>query len=177
MTISARDLLNTIKTGTALRSLTPVEGEGVPQGLFVKALAFAEHMEIEACGDAIEAAWTEMRTAQKADAGDIKHEIVLLSIAMTLSHGVVDAAGDKVLFVEDPLPDGWMSFDKAAKSLSGVQEDKPKNVDQMWDAVCRCMAYIPSPAMLMLFKAIRDAGRKRSAEMGKDSAATPSPGS
>lgn len=165
-----------LKSTTALKAMTPVSGDGVPPGLYVKALTFGERLEIESVAPIIEETWEQLR-GNKDDAEGLAAEKMYVGIALTLAHAVVAEDGVKPFLEAASVPKDWKTLQEVEALKHPTSEGETIVIDQTlrpvvekhWIAVCNLMEYIVPPVMIKLLKAAREAGYERDASMGKGS--------
>lgn len=183
-TTPARTLLALLKSTTALKAMTPVSGDGIPPGLYVKALTFGERLEIESVAPIIEAAWERMR-GSAGDPEGLAAEKMYVGISLTLAHAVVAEDGVKPFLEAEAVPEDWKSLQEVESLQHSttpgetikIDSSLRPVVDKHWIAVCNLMEYIVPPAMIKLLKVARETGYERDASLGKGSQTAAAPAS
>lgn len=165
---SAIDLLRLLAGPKAVRNLTPVTGEGVPEGLYVRVLTYAEHVQLVVDQDLIADKYAEL-FGPIADEDSQNLTKAVVRSAVQVAAMCVDCEGALVFGMatsDAPLPQG-----SPACPVCTTNEDAPR-LNTRWIGMMQVLAYLPTPVIGRIVRAAGEAHDIQRNALGKDSKTT-----
>lgn len=162
----AHELLKQFASGSTLRNITPVEGDGVPPGLCVRVLTFTEAKSLQAIGDEFARLYAEaIRGDADAPSEPSKADISVVSAAVQVAHIAVDEDGAPIFRPADDvaLPEG------APEVPHGFGKITEKG--KLWVGMLQVLAFVPVPAIVLIAKTATKAIDEQWTALGKGSSA------
>jgi len=163
---SASSILRSIASGKSLRQLTPVVGEGVPEGLHVRVLSFSELVSIER-DEAKFIDWYAQRTDTEPKAeGDAKATVdardqQIIRAALQVASIAVDENNTPIFRPREDvaLPDGAPLPNK----------EWPQASQDLFVGMLQVLAFVPIVAIGYITRAAMGAVDAQRAALGKGS--------